>query len=85
MMLERQIILYIFLNCLQGFPGSSASKECACRAEDPCSIPGSGRSLLEGMGYLTIQVCLGFPGGSVGKEYTCNARDLGWQDPFEEG
>ena len=34
-----------------GFPGSSASKESTCNAEDPSSIPGSGRSPGEGIGY----------------------------------
>ena len=34
-----------------GFPGSSASKESACNAGGPSSIPGSGRSLGEGTGY----------------------------------
>ena len=34
-----------------GFPGSSAGKESACNAEDPSSIPGSGRSTGEGIGY----------------------------------
>ena len=36
---------------MYGFPGSSAGKESACNAEDPGSIPGSGRSPEEGMGY----------------------------------
>jgi len=35
-----------------GFPGSSAGKESACNAADPGSIPGSGRSSGEGIGYL---------------------------------
>ena len=34
-----------------GFPGSSASKESACNAGDPGSIPGLGRSAGEGIGY----------------------------------
>ena len=34
-----------------GFPGSSAGKESACNAGDPGSIPGSGRSPGEGIGY----------------------------------
>ena len=34
-----------------GFPGSSAGKEPACNAEDPGSIPVSGRSAGEGIGY----------------------------------
>ena len=34
-----------------GFPGSSAGKESACNAGDSGSIPGSGRSPREGLGY----------------------------------
>ena len=34
-----------------GFPGSSAGKESTCNAGDPGSIPGSGRSPGEGIGY----------------------------------
>ena len=33
------------------FPGSPAGEESACNAEDPGSIPGSGRSHEEGIGY----------------------------------
>ena len=33
------------------FPGSSIGKESACNAGDPGSIPGSGRSPGEGIGY----------------------------------
>ena len=36
---------------LRGFPGNSAGKESACNAGDPGSIPGSGRSPGEGIGY----------------------------------
>ena len=36
---------------LLGFPGSSAGKESACNARDPGSVPGSGRSSGEGIGY----------------------------------
>ena len=35
----------------EGFPGSSVDKESACNAGDPGSIPGSGRSPGEGIGY----------------------------------
>ena len=35
----------------QGFPDSSVSKESACNARDPASIPGSGRSAEKGTGY----------------------------------
>ena len=34
-----------------GFSGNSADKESACNAGDPSSIPGSGRSPAEGIGY----------------------------------
>ena len=34
-----------------GFPGRSAGKESACNARNPDSIPGSGSSLGEGIGY----------------------------------
>ena len=33
------------------FPGSSGGKESACNIGDPCSFPGLGRSLGEGIGY----------------------------------
>ena len=36
---------------MQGFPDSSVGKESACNAGDPDSIPGSGRSTGEGIGY----------------------------------
>ena len=34
-----------------GFPDSSLGKESVCNAGDPGSIPGSGRSTGEGIGY----------------------------------
>ena len=34
-----------------GFPGSSAGKESTCNAGDPSSIPGLGRTPVEGIGY----------------------------------
>ena len=36
---------------IKGFPHSSGGKESACNAGDPGSIPGSGRSSGEGIGY----------------------------------
>ena len=44
----KNIIAWWFL---LGFPGSSNGKESACNAEDPGSIPESGRSPREGNGY----------------------------------
>ena len=40
-----------FVTGLQGFPDSSVGKESACNAGDPGSIPGSGRSGADGIGY----------------------------------
>ena len=37
---------------LSGFPNSSVGKEFAYNSGDPGSIPGSGRSAGEGIGYL---------------------------------
>ena len=44
-----------------GFPGSSVSKESACSAGDPGSIPGLGRSIGEGNGKPLQYSCLENP------------------------
>ena len=44
------MICWLFLNG-EGFPHSSVVKESTCSAGDPSSIPGSGRSAGEGIGY----------------------------------
>ena len=36
---------------IKGFPNNSVGKESTCNAGDPSSIPGSGRSAGEGIGY----------------------------------
>ena len=41
-----------------GFPGESDGKESACKAGDPGSIPGWGRSPGEGNGYPLQYSCL---------------------------
>ena len=43
---------------IKGFPHSSVSKESACNAGDPGSIPGSGRSPGVGNGYSLQYSCL---------------------------
>ena len=73
---------------LMGFPGSSAGKESACHAGDPSSIPGSGRSPGEGMGYP-----LQYSWASVVAQTVKNppamwdtwVQSLGWEDPLEKG
>ena len=57
-----------------GFPGSSSGKESACKARDPGSTPGLGRSLEKGS--ATHSSILGFPWCSDGKESACNEGDL---------
>ena len=42
---------------LDGFPGSSAGKESTYNAGDPSSIPESGRSAGEGIGYPLQYSC----------------------------
>ena len=57
------------------FLDSSGGKRIHLHAGDPGSIPGSGRSPGEGIGY-PLQFSWGFPCGSAGKESACNAGDL---------
>ena len=45
------LLLCVPITYTRGFPDSSASKESTCNAGDPSSIPGSGRSPGEGIGY----------------------------------
>ena len=47
-------LIYIYV----GFPGGSDGKASACNAEDPGSIPGSGRSPGEGNGNRLQYSCL---------------------------
>ena len=72
----------------QGFPGSSAGKESACHAGDSGSIPESGRSAGERLGYplqdswasLVVQLVKNLP---AMRETL--VRSLGWEDPLEKG
>ena len=59
---------------MEGFPDSSVGKEFTCNAEDPGSIPGSGRSTGEGIGYP-----LQYSWGSLVAQLVriaCNVGDL---------
>ena len=70
------------------FPDSSVSKESACNAGHPGSLPGSGRSNEEGIGYplqyswasLIAQLVKNVP--AMQETYV---RSLGWEDPLEKG
>ena len=64
-----------------GFPDGSISKESACNAGDPGSIPGLGRSTGEGIGYA-----LQYSSASLVAQLVKNppvkqetwVQDLGW-------
>jgi len=70
------------------FPDASVGKESACNAGDHSSIPGSGRSPGEGIGYslqyswvsLVAQLVKNLPA----KRDTW-VQSLGWEDPLEKG
>ena len=70
------------------FPGSSVGKESACNAGDPGSIPGSGSSPGEGMGYP-----LQYSWASLVAQMVKNPlemretwfQSLGQEDSLEEG
>ena len=73
---------------LLGFPHSSVHKESACNSGDPGSIPGSGRSPGEGIGYP-----LQYSWASLVAQLVKNPPamqetwvwSLGWEDPLEKG
>ena len=61
---------------IKRFPDSSVGKESACNAGNPGTIPGSGRSTGEGIGY-PLQYSRASLVAQLVKESACNARDLG--------
>ena len=73
---------------LFGGPDSSVDKESACNAGDPSSIPGSGRSAGEEIGYplqysrapLVAQLVKNIP--AMRETWV---QSLGWEDPLEKG
>ena len=76
------------------FPDSSAGKESTCNAGDPGSIPGSGRSTREGIGYpLHYPTPVYFTWSSLLAQLVKNLPamreiwiwTLGWEDPLEKG
>ena len=70
------------------FPHNSVGKESPCNAGDPSSIPGSGRSPGEGIGYR-----LQYSWASLVAQLVKNppamretwVRSLAWEDPLENG
>ena len=71
-----------------GFPGSSAGKESTCNAGHPNSIPESGRSPGEGIGYTLQYSWVSLMTQMVKDPLTIWetwVQFLGWEDPLEEG
>ena len=80
--------IWISPNEVEGFRGSSVSKESACNAGDPGLIPGLGKSAGEGIGYplqyswasLVAQVVKSLP-----TMWETWVWPLDWEDPLEKG
>ena len=72
----------------EGLPESSVGKESVCNAGDPGSIPRSGRSSGEGIGYplqyswasLVAQLIKNPP--AIQETWV---QSLGWEEPLEKG
>ena len=70
------------------FPGSLVGKESACNAGDPGSIPGSGRSAGEGIGYPLQYSWASLVAQLVGNQramWETWIQSLGWDEPPEKG
>ena len=71
-----------------GFPHSSVGKESTCNVGDPGSIPGSGRSPDEVVGYPLQYSCASLVAQLVKNlpaMWETWVRSLGWEDPVEKG
>ena len=76
------------LEIIWGFPGSSAGKEFACHAGDPSSIPESGRSSGEGIGYprqYSWASLVAQPVKNLPATWDTWVRSLRREDPLEKG
>ena len=70
------------------FPDSSADKVSACNAGDPSSIPGSGSSAGEGIGYLLQYSWVSLIAQVVKNPPAMRetwVQSLGWEDPLRKG
>jgi len=78
----------VLIYTLVSFPSSSAGKESACNAGDPNSIPGSGRSAGEGIGYPLLYLWASLVAQLVKNPpamWETWVWSLGWEDPLEKG
>ena len=78
----------MFASYFMGFPDSYVGKESTCSAGDPSSIPGSGRSPGERIGYL-LQYSWASPVAQMEKNLAAVqetwVQSLVWEDPLEDG
>ena len=71
-----------------GFSNSSVSRESICSAGDPGSIPGSGRSAGEGIGYPLQYSWTSLVAQLIKNPDTMQetwVQSLDWEDPLEKG
>ena len=88
MELNHTIQISLLLKGPDGFPNSSVGKESTCKAGDPSSIPGLGRSAGEGISYpfeyswasLVAQLVKNPP--AMQETWV---QSLGWENPLEKG
>ena len=66
----------VFVSGIQGFPGGSDTKEYACNAGDPGSIPGLGRSPGEGNGTHSSILALRIPWAEGPSPWGCKESDM---------
>ena len=85
---DDEIVSVTALCELKGFPDSSVGKESACSAGDPGSVPVSGKSAGEGIGY-PLQYSWASPVAQLVKNPPAMretwVQSLGWEDPLERG
>ena len=71
-----------------GFPGGSDGKESTCNAGDPSSVPGSGRSAGDWIGY-PLQYSWASPAAQLVKNLPAMREtwvcSLSWEDLLEKG
>ena len=85
---DQTQVSHIAEKLIWGFLDSSVGKECACNAGDPGSIPGSGRSSGEEIGYPLQYSWASLVAQLVKNPLTMQktwVQTPGWEDPLEKG
>ena len=86
--LNLHVLYFLLFSSNMGFPPSSVGKKSTCNAGDPDSIPGSGRSTVEGIGYPLQYSCASLVAQLVKNPpamWETWVQSLGWEDPLEKG